>query len=95
MMSKTMNKQQQYMQFSKKIVVSMVTATLVSTFIAFMLVAFKSQSAQYIVSLFNTVSTLTGSVILGYFGKAGVQNYNKIKASLNFDNSISQQEEQE
>lgn len=86
-MSRGRNRQQQYLQFSKKVVIAMLSTILVSTVIAFVFAGFKTQSAQYIVSLYNTVSTLAGSIILGYFGKAGVQNYNKIKASLNFDNT--------
>ena len=35
--------------------------------------------------IFQTTSTLTGSVLIGYFGKAGFENYDKNKKLLNFE----------
>lgn len=43
--------------------------------------------------IFQTTATLTGSVLLGYFGKAGFENYDKHKKLLGFEkednNSVS------
>lgn len=35
--------------------------------------------------IFQTTSTLTGSVLIGYFGKAGFENYDKNKKLLKFE----------
>lgn len=34
--------------------------------------------------IFQTTATLTGSVLIGYFGKAGFENYDKHKKLLGF-----------
>ena len=35
--------------------------------------------------IFQTTATLTGSVLIGYFGKAGFENYDKNKKLLGFE----------
>ena len=35
--------------------------------------------------IFQTTATLTGSVLIGYFGKAGFENYDKHRKMLNFE----------
>ena len=35
--------------------------------------------------IFQTTATLTGSVLIGYFGKAGFENYDKHKKLLGFE----------
>ena len=35
--------------------------------------------------IFKTTSTLTGSILIGYFGKAGFENYDKNKKLLKFE----------
>lgn len=35
--------------------------------------------------IFQTTATLTGSVLIGYFGKAGFENYDKNRKLLGFE----------
>ena len=35
--------------------------------------------------MFQTTATLTGSVLIGYYGKAGFENYDKNKKLLRFE----------
>lgn len=45
--------------------------------------------------IFQTVSTLTGSTLLAYFGKAGFENYDKNKRKLGFEKKTSNEAEEE
>ena len=43
--------------------------------------------------IFKTTSTLTGSILIGYFGKAGFENYDKNKKLLKFEKQDDESEE--
>lgn len=50
---------------------------------------------QTALSIFQTTATLTGSVMIGYFGKAGFENYDKNKKLLNFEQPHATDDEEE
>ena len=52
-----------------------------------------SHVGQIALSIFQTTATLTGSVLIGYFGKAGFEKYDKNKKLLNFEKSQENEEE--
>lgn len=41
--------------------------------------------------MFQTTATLTGSVLIGYFGKAGFENYDKHKKLLKFEKEANEE----
>lgn len=43
--------------------------------------------------MFQTTATLTGSVLIGYFGKAGFENYDKHKKLLKFEKEANEEVE--
>lgn len=43
--------------------------------------------------MFQTTATLTGSVLIGYFGKAGFENYDKNRKLLAFEEEEERKEE--
>ena len=45
--------------------------------------------------IFQATSTLTGSVLIGYFGKAGFENYDKSRNLLKFEKQDEEKNEAE
>lgn len=43
--------------------------------------------------MFKTTATLTGSVLIGYYGKAGFENYDKNKKLIHFDDEEEEEPE--
>lgn len=50
---------------------------------------------QIALSIFQTTATLTGSVLIGYYGKAGFENYDKNKKLLRFEKPANNENEEE
>lgn len=81
---------------SKKIVIVVLiifSVSMIASYVLSILFEYIQNTAQQI---FQTTATLTGSVLIGYYGKAGFENYDKNKKLLKFkataeeeDNNIS------
>ena len=70
------------MEFSKQVVVRClwIFGTHVLTTLA--VIFFSPQSAEAVVALMRSVTTVYVAVFIGYFGKSGAENYQKIKTSI-------------
>lgn len=73
------------LETSKGIVIAVMTAFVLSMAATYTLPIFFEWVGEVALKVFQTVATLTGSVLLGYYGKAGFENYDKNKKFLNFE----------
>ena len=73
------------METSKKIVWFVLIVFLISMMAAYTLPVLFIHAGEIVLSIFKTTGTLTGSVLLGYFGKAGFENYDKHRKLLKFE----------
>lgn len=73
------------LETSKGIVIAVMTAFILSMAATYTLPIFFEWVGEVALKVFQTVATLTGSVLLGYYGKAGFENYDKNKKLLNFE----------
>ena len=78
-------KTQTKLETSKGIVIAVMTAFIFSMAATYMLPIFFEWVGEVALKVFQTVATLTGSVLLGYYGKAGFENYDKNKKLLKFE----------
>ena len=77
---------------SKSIVMMILILYSISMAASYALPVFFENIHDVAQKIFQATSTLTGSVLIGYFGKAGFENYDKNRNLLNFEN---QKEEDE
>lgn len=73
------------LETSKGIVIAVMTAFILSMAATYTLPIFFEWVGDVALKVFQTVATLTGSVLLGYYGKAGFENYDKNKKLLKFE----------
>ena len=78
-------KKKKKQETSKGIVYVVQVIFAVSMVASYVLPVLFIQVANTSQSIFQTTATLTGSVLIGYFGKAGFENYDKHKKLLNFE----------
>jgi hypothetical protein len=72
-------KEQQHFEFSKIIVKRGTWLFTIQTILTLGVIFWRPQSAQYAVSLMTATMPLYVVIFGGYFGKAGIENYQKIK----------------
>ena len=77
-------KQKKKQETSKGIVLAMLIIFAVSMTAAYVLPVLFEYIAETVQAVFQATTTLTGSVVLGYFGKAGFENYDKHKKQEGF-----------
>lgn len=77
-----------HLEFSKQIVKRIEIVLLLHITLSLLIIYFKSESASYAVSLMTATVPLYAVIFGGYFGKAGLENYQKIKSSLKLDEVI-------
>lgn len=70
---------------SKGIVFFVVCVFCVAMVVSYVLPIFFEWVSDVSQQIFQTTATLTGSVLIGYFGKAGFENYDKHKKMLGFE----------
>ena len=80
------------LETSKSIVIIILIIFVFSMAASYTLPIFFQFIKDLALSIFQTTATLTGSVLLGYYGKAGFENYDKNKKKLNFENNESADE---
>lgn len=73
------------LETSKGIVVAVITAFILSMAATYTLPIFFEWVGDVALKVFQTVATLTGSILIGYYGKAGFENYDKNKKLLKFE----------
>lgn len=73
------------LETSKGIVIAVMAAFILSMAATYTLPIFFEWVGDVALKVFQTVATLTGSVLLGYYGKAGFENYDKNKKLLKFE----------
>lgn len=76
------------METSKRIVITILIIFIISMAAAFILPILFEYAGDIVLSIFQTTATLTGSVLIGYFGKAGFENYDKHRKLLGFESEI-------
>lgn len=72
-------------EFSKIIVRRGLFIFLIQLVLSLAIIFFKVESAAYSVSLMNAAVPLYAVIFGGYFGKAGLENYQKIKGIIDLD----------
>lgn len=65
-------------EFSKKLVIWTNIAFWMQVFATMILISVNRETSEPMVAILATTATLAGAVHVGYFGKAGVENYHKI-----------------
>lgn len=69
-------------EFSKIMVRYGIAIFMAQTIITLAIIFFRLESAGYAVSLMNATIPLYAVIFGGYFGKAGFENYQKIKSEM-------------
>ena len=69
-------------EFSKIMVRYGLSIFMSQTIITLGIIFFRPESAQYAVNLMNATIPLYAVIIGGYFGKAGLENFQKIKNEI-------------
>lgn len=82
------------METSKKIVSLIVTIFILSMAAAYTLPVLFDYVGNIALQIFQTTATLTGSVLIGYFGKAGFENYDKHRKLLGFEKDKDDEDEE-
>lgn len=80
---------------SKEIVVVILIIFSVSMIASYVLPIFFQSIIEQALSIFQTTATLTGSILIGYYGKAGFENYDKNKKMLKFEERETADEDSE
>ena len=70
---------------SKSIVLIILILYSVSMAASYALLVFFENVHDISLKIFQATSTLTGSVLIGYFGKAGFENYDKSRNLFKFE----------
>lgn len=73
------------LETSKGIVIAVMAAFILSMAATYTLPIFFEWVGDVALKVFQTVATLTGSILIGYYGKAGFENYDKNKKLLKFE----------
>lgn len=73
------------METSKRIVSFILVVFVISMAAAYTLPVLFDYVGDTAQQIFQATATLTGSVLIGYFGKAGFENYDKHKRILGFE----------
>ncbi len=71
-----------HMEFSKQIVIRCEWIVALHIVVTLVVVALQPESAQATVALMQAVCPVYVAVFVGYFGKSGLENYQKIKSSV-------------
>lgn len=82
-------------EMSKGLVVGVLVSYGISMVAAYTLAVLFPATGQITLNIFQTTATLTGSILLGYYGKAGFENYDKNRKLLGFEKSRNRDEEGE
>lgn len=77
------------METSKGIVIAILVIFTISMAAAYTLPVLFEHVGEIALKIFQSTATLTGSVLIGYYGKAGFENYDKNKKLLKFEESDS------
>ena len=72
-------------EMSKGLVVGILVSYAVSMVAAYTLAVLFPATGQITLNIFQTTATLTGSILLGYYGKAGFENYDNHRKLLGFE----------
>ena len=83
-MTAMQKKKQERRETSKGIVTAVLVIFTASMMLSYVLPIFFQYMCDNVLQMLQTVSTLTGSILIGYFGKAGFENYDKNKKCLKF-----------
>ena len=75
------------METSKGIVIAILVIFTISMAAAQTLPILFEHVGEIALKIFQSTATLTGSVLIGYYGKAGFENYDKNKKILKFEES--------
>ena len=75
------------METSKGIVIAILVIFTISMAAAYTLPVLFEHVGEISLKIFQSTATLTGSVLIGYYGKAGFENYDKNKKLLKFEES--------
>lgn len=89
---KTTNKR---LETSKEIVIMMLVIFCISMTASYTLPIIFDGVGEIALSIFQTTATLTGSIQLGYYGKAGFENYDKNRNLLKFEKNKGEEDEPE
>jgi len=81
------------METSKGIVIAVLVIFTISMAAAYTLPILFEHVGEIALKIFQSTATLTGSVLIGYYGKAGFENYDKNKKILKFEESGSDVED--
>jgi hypothetical protein len=82
------------LEMSKGIVVIVIVAYILSMAAAYTLPIIFEWVGTTSLKIFQTTATLTGSILLGYYGKAGFENYDKNKKLLKFEDTDDNENEE-
>lgn len=77
--------QKKKQETSKEIVVAVLAIFFISMVASYCLPIFFDYVKDITLQMFQTTATQTGSVLIGYYGKAGFENYDKNKKLLKFE----------
>ena len=89
-MSRTRKKK----ETSKEIVVAILVIFTASMAAAYTLPVLFEYIGEIALKVFQATATQTGSVLIGYYGKAGFENYDKNKKMLGFEEEKEENEEE-
>ncbi len=73
------------METSKRIVIFILVIYLIAMAASFTLPVLFDYAGETVLKVYQATATLTGSVLIGYFGKAGFENYDKHRNLLGFE----------
>lgn len=82
------------LEMSKGIVIIVIIAYILSMAAAYTLPIIFEWVGTTSLKIFQTTATLTGSILLGYYGKAGFENYDKNKKLLKFEDTEDSENEE-
>lgn len=80
------------METSKRIVIFILFIYIIAMASAYTLPVLFDYVAEVALKIYQSTATLTGSVLIGYFGKAGFENYDKHRKLLKFEDSEQEDE---
>lgn len=82
------------METSKRIVIFILVIFVISMVAAYTQPVIFEYVGDIVQQIFQTTATLTGSVLIGYFGKAGFENYDKHRKLLGFEKNSQEDDEE-
>lgn len=80
------------METSKRIVILILAIYIVAMTAAYTLPVLFDYVADVALKIYQSTATLTGSVLIGYFGKAGFENYDKHRKLLKMESDEDEDE---